>query len=457
MGILAIAHQNKRGLDLPISGAPRQEISLGAEVKSVALLAADYIGMRPKFRVKEGEQVKRGQILFEDRKNPGVVFTAPGSGMVHIHRGKRRALQSVLIALADDSVDSQVAFQNFRAQDTTQWSAQQVRALLIESGLWTALRARPFGKVAAPDRPPQAIFVQAMESEPLGPEVQVILQGREQEFSAGLTALVQLAAGKKVHLCRRAENPLAGEDQPGVAVHEFSGPHPAGTAGYHIHCIDPAGRDRIQWQLGYQDVVAIGALFMTGHLLLERVVALGGPAISAPRLLRTRLGANLTELTQGQLKAGETRIVSGSVLSGRIAMGPACAYLGRYHHQVSALIEERARRFLGWLRPGFSKFSVTRLFGSALRPGKKWDLGTGTHGGRRTLFPHSAYQKVMAFDLLAPFLLRALMARDLETAEALGCLELCEEDLALWSLVCPTKNDFGPVLREVLTAIEKEG
>ena len=456
-------HKIKKGLDLPISGQPAQAIADAAAARSVALLGADYVGMKPTMLVAEGDIVQRGQPLFKDKKTPGVQFTAPGAGKVMaIHRGERRAFQSLVIELAEDERSSalgqgsQVRFESFTAKDVASLDRQSVQALLLESGLWTALRARPYGKTANPEQTPHSIFVTAIDSNPLAPEPGVVLKGREEEFKRGLAAVGKLTEGR-VYVCRKAGDSIPVPSDGKFRGEEFQGPHPSGTAGLHIHLLDPVDRGKVVWYLGYQDVVAVGHLFATGELDLGRIVSVAGPVVRQPRLLRTRLGASTDDLVEESLLDGNHRILSGSVLSGRQASGEIHGFLGRYHNQVSALAEDTRREFLGWLAPGSKKFSATSAFVSAFMPKQKFALTTTTNGSDRAMVPIGLYEKVMPMDLLPTFLLRSLFVQDMEKAEELGCLELVEEDLALCTFVCPGKTDWGRYLRDALTTIEKEG
>lgn len=425
----------------------------------VGLLAADYPGLRARFEVEAGQRVRRGQRLFHDKRSPGVVFTAPGAGTVAaIHRGERRALVSVEIELdAADREDGgeQVAFDSFTGADPSALEAEAVGALLLESGLWTALRTRPYSRIPEPGTSPAALFVTAADSHPLAPDPEVVLAGREEDFAAGLQALARLTSGPR-HLCTAGASRLEAPPESGFSVERFEGPHPSGTPGLHIHLLQPVNRKRIVWHVGYQDVVAMGALFRTGQLDCTRVISLAGPGVLRPRLLRTRLGAFLPEMVAGELREGEQRVVSGSVLGGRAAQGGAEAFLGRHHHQVTVLPEGRERRLLGWLRPGRDIFSVTNAFLSAFRGGGGFAFSTTTHGSARPMVPIGTYERVMPLDMEPTYLLRALIVGDAERAEALGCLELDEEDLALCSFVCPGKYEYGPMLREILERIHRE-
>lgn len=453
-------HRIKRGLQLPIAGQPQQVIERGRAVSHAALLGADYIGMRPTMHVEVGAVVDRGQLVFEDKKTPGVRYTAPVAGtVVAINRGERRAFQSLVIRLSDEERQGQgrqVTFASYTGGPVPALGSDQVRDLLLESGLWTTLRARPFSKVADPTVRPRSIFVTAMDTNPLAPDVDVVLQGFEAEIEAGLQALTKLTDGP-VFFCTAARSSLRPPAVDRVRHEQFDGPHPAGTVGVHIHTLDPAGRGRIVWHVGYQNLVAIGRLFLTGELMTRRVVSLAGPSVLNPRLIETVVGASTDELVEGELASGDQRVVSGSVLSGRKAQGEALGYLGLYHNQISVLPEGRQREFMGWAAPGLNKFSVSGAFLSALRRGARYPMTTSTNGSVRAIVPIGLYESVMPMDLEATYLLKALATRDIERAEQLGVLELDEEDVALCTFVCPSKNEYAPWLRDVLTAIEKEG
>ncbi|HEC16425.1 MAG TPA: Na(+)-translocating NADH-quinone reductase subunit A [Sedimenticola sp.] len=443
----------KKGLDLPITGAPAQEPER-KPVTAVAVVAADYMGLKPVMLVKAGERVRRGQALFSDRSRPGVRFTAPAGGLVTaVHRGERRALLSVVIRLED--AEEEVPFAAYAQEELGGLSADRVRENLLESGLWTCLRTRPFSRIPAADSAPHAIFVTAMDTNPLAADPQVVLRGREQDFINGLEILTRLGPGR-VHLCKAPGAAIPESPNPRVLTHEFAGPHPAGLAGTHIHFLEPVGEKKTVWHLNYQDVAAIGRLFVQGRLPVERVVSLAGPRVEHPRLVQTRLGADLDELTAGELKAGENRVVSGPVLCGRRAQGPL-AYLGPYHLQVTVLAEDRRRELLGWLRPGKAKFSALNLFSSSFFPARRFAFSTGMGGETRPMVPVGGYEAVMPLDILPTPLLRALIVGDTDMARQLGCLELDEEDLALCTFVCPGKYDYGPLLRAALNRIEREG
>jgi Na+-transporting NADH:ubiquinone oxidoreductase subunit A len=453
-------HRITRGLRLPIAGQPEPVVDPSRSTSRIALVADDYIGLRPAFRVGVGDAVRRGQVLFEDRTTPGVRYTSTAEGkVVAIHRGARRAFQSLVIELSSPERSrrgGQVTFSSFTGRHPSALAAAAVRDLLLESGLWTALRARPYSRVANPADAPRSIFVTAMDTDPLAPEVEKIIRDRAGDFERGLAALGRVTTGP-VFCCTSDRFTWAVPAIERVRHERFAGPHPAGTAGLHIHVLDPAGRGRLVWHVGYQDVLAIGRLFGSGALDDERIIALGGPAVRNPRLLRTRLGAAVDELTAGELQDGDLRTISGSVFAGRTAAGPVFGYLGRYHRQICALPEGRRRELLGWAGPGFTRYSAVGVFFSNWLPRRHFAMTTSTNGSPRAIVPIGVYEKVMPFDLVPTYLLKALLTHDVERAEQLGCLELDEEDLALCTFVCPGKHDYGGYLREVLSTIEKDG
>ena len=441
-----------RGLDLPISGGPAQRIEPGSKVRAVAVLGFDYLGMKPTMAVKVGDRVKTGQLLFTDKKNSGVRYTAPATGLVSaINRGEKRVLQSVVIDVEDDEFET---FAKYDASALSTLSAEQVAENLQQSGLWTALRTRPFSKVPAIGSSPAAIFVTAIDTHPLAADPAVVIAEADADFSNGLELLCRLTEGK-VHLCVAPDSSVPSLDNEQLRVAEFGGVHPAGLAGTHIHFLEGASATKVVWSIGYQDVIAMGRLFTTGQLNTERVVALAGPQVENPRLIRTRLGVSLDELCAGQIRPGNNRIISGSVLGGRTARG-AVAFLGRYHNQVSVLAEGNHRDFLGWLSPGVNKHSALRIYLSQFFK-KSIAYTTNTNGSERAMVPVGAYERVMPLDILPTQLLRSIIVGDTQMAQSLGCLELDEEDLALCTYVCPGKYEYGPILRDNLSRIEKEG
>lgn len=446
-------HHLKKGLDLPIAGAPAPRIETAPAPVSVAVTGADYMGLKPKMFVAEGEEVRRGAPLFCHKDSPEVLFTAPATGRVRaINRGARRVLQSVVIDVAD-AADPGI---DFGAADANAVTGDEIAAKLQQSGLWTAFRTRPYSKVPGGSDRPAAIFVTAMESEPLAPDAALVLQDKIEMFDAGLAAVAKLSEGK-TYLCQRPGEPLMSEHVTGVEVHTFEGPHPAGLAGTHMHFIEPPTGSKVVWHIGYQDVLAIGRLFATGHLDPELVVSVAGPRAKDPRMLRTVVGASIAELTDGEISGDDpVRVISGSVLTGRAAEG-AYGYLGRYHRQVSLITEDHEQLVLGWIKPQPDRFSALPVLMSAFTGSKLFNITSNLNGGRRAMVPTGLFETLMPQDYLPTQLLRALLVMDTDTAQSLGALELDEEDLALCTYACPAKYEYGEALRDSLAKIEKEG
>ena len=441
----------KKGLDVPVTGTPQQVIHDGSPIKSVATLGEEFVGMRPTMFVKVGDRVKKGQAIFEDKKNPGVKFTAQASGVVtEINRGEKRVLQSVVIEIDGNE---QETFTSYPSSELASLSRENVVNNLVNSGLWTALRTRPFSKIPAIDSTPAAIFISALDTNPLAADPEVIINEQSDAFKNGLTVLSRLTEGEVfVSKAPGANIPVAAN----AVVTEFKGKHPAGLVGTQIHFLKPASAERFVWHVNYQDVIAFGQLFTTGELDSTRVISLAGPAAANPRLVRTVLGASIDNLTAGETVDGEVRAVSGSLLQGQTA-SKVHSYLGRYHVQVSLLLEGREKEFIGYMYPGPNMFSVTRAYMSHLFPSKLFNMTTTTNGSARAMVPIGNYERVMPLDILPTLFLRDLAAGDTDSAQQLGALELDEEDLALCTFVCPGKTDYGVLLRDCLTTIEKEG
>ncbi len=443
----------KKGLDLPITGSPKQEITKTIKTKKVALLGDDYVGMKPTMLVSIGDKVKLGQVLFTDKKTPSVKYTAPASGEVlQVNRGEKRAFKSIVIEVQGTEEET---FKSFAENELTSLNTDVIKSILIDSGMWTSIRVRPFSKVANPETQPKSIFITAMDTNPLAPSIEKVLEGNENNFQNGLTVISKLTENK-VFLCKSPETNLPSTNINNVSIEEFEGPHPSGLVGTHMHFIDPVSSKKHVWYINAQDVAAIGYLFTKGKINTERIISIGGPQVKTPSLIKTQIGADLNELTEGELKNDENRVISGSVLSGFTAEGMV-PFLGRYHQQVSVIKEEKKREFFGWVNPSANKFSVQAVMLSSVLPSKKFNFGTALNGGHRAIVPVGSYEKVVPLDIVINYFLRSLAVDDIEEAEQLGCLELDEEDLALCTFVCPSKIDHGENLRRNLTQIEKEG
>lgn len=450
-------HSVSRGLDLPIAGAPEQRIEQARAASQVALLPSDLPSLRPRLLVQVGDEVRAGQAVYQDRKQDAIKVVAPVAGRITaVNRGERRVILSIEIAASPVARASE-GESPFAAWNTGVASdPAALRALLLESGLWTAFRTRPFSHTPLPDAQPHALFVTAMDTAPLAPDVDVIVAQRASDFEAGLRALRALVEAP-IFVCRRAGSTV-GNGVDGVRTADFAGKHPAGTVGYHIHTLAPVSREHVAWHLGAQDVIRIGALVRTGHLDATQVVSLAGPQVAAPRLVQTVLGAHVPSLVEGQLSAEHevSRVISGSVLTGRQIADAQTAYLGRFDQIVSVIPESSRSDFLGWVNPLSKSYTFLPAFVGLWKGARERAFDTRTHGGRRAMVPIGLFERVMPMDLMPTHLLRALTVGDAEWAEQLGALELDEEDVALCSFVCPGKYEYGTALRHVLDQIAAE-
>jgi Na+-transporting NADH:ubiquinone oxidoreductase subunit A len=439
----------KKGLDLPVKGAPSQEISQGPAVRTVAVLGSDYLGLKPRLAVQEGDVVAAGSPVFAHKDTPEAQVVSPVAGRVKaINRGARRVLISVEIEV-DAGAAEPVDFSSVGDISTPDGLAER----LCAAGLWTSFRTRPYSKVPAASDRPAALYVTAMESEPLAADAAVIINDARDAFAKGLEAIAALSEGK-TYLCQEigADIPAAS----GVEVAGFSGPHPAGLAGTHMHFLEPPSGTKTVWTIGYQDVIAIGRLLETGKVDAERIVALSGPLMINPRLVRTVQGASMADLTAGETDTSvDQRVISGSILSGRAGEG-ADGYVGRYARQITVIEEDKKQIPMGWIRPMGVKYAVQPVLGSAFSK-KIYALTSNLNGGRRAMVPTGTFEELVPQDFLPTQLLRALLVMDTDQAQALGALELDEEDLGLCGFACPAKYEYGLALRDSLTKIEKEG
>ncbi len=446
----------KKGLDLPITGKPSREISEHRPTL-VALVGYDYIGMKPTMNVKEGDIVAKGQPIFEDKKRVGVIYTAPAAGKVlAINRGERRVFESVVIAV--DPNGEEIEFARYHSEELADLESEVVETQLLASGEWTAFRTRPYSRAPEIGARPQAIFVTAIDTNPLAFDPMLLINEQLQAFNDGLAILSTLSPKTFVcHHSNAALTPVSRTATNNVTeYHQFAGKHPAGLAGTHIHFLHPLSRGVSVWTIGFQDVIAIGQLFTTGRLYTRRLLSVAGPAVKNPHLIATERGADIRALTKGLLEEGDNRIISGSVLSGR-KLFDNVAYLGRFHDQVSALSEGHERPAFHFLSLGKNRFSKLPIYISQFFGSKKYNFTTSTNGSPRAMVPIGVYEEVMPQDYLPTQLLRALIIEDIITAVDLGVLELDEEDVALCTFVSPGKYEYSDILRDNLTRIELEG
>ena len=419
----------KKGLDLNIGTDPGTSMMDSMSTSISALLGRDYPGVKLQILVKENSQVRAGQAVMCDRRRPEIQFTSPSCGVISsIDRGPRRSLKSVQIT-AGGKPDG-VKFEIPAVLDL-----QGIRELMLQAGLWPALRSRPFGYIPDPSGNPTALLISAIDTQPLAPNPAAIISKYSREFTIGLKLLCDMVESP-VFLCKSADQKFEYDDTVRARTVDFSGPHPAGLVGTHIQTLCPVGFDGNQiWHIGYQDVISLGHLKLSGKPWQERVVSLAGSAANNPRYITVPLGADIDDIATGELANGAIRIISGSILSGHHATGSE-AFLGRYHNQISTIFESNQAQPKGWLSRIFDpEFTV--------EPGP--------------LIPTPDLDNLSPPGILAVPFLRALLVGDIERARDLGALELLEEDLALLSYFCPSKTDYGPLLRNVLNQIDKEG
>lgn len=427
-------------MDLALDGAPEQRVSDSPAIRHVAVLGADYPALRPSLRVSVGQSVRRGDPLFADRVDSAITVTAPVGGVViQVNRGSRRRLVSIVIRREGDEARE---FPKFSRSDIAQLDGQTVANQLLEAGLWAALRTRPFDRVPAPTERPEWLFITAAETEPLAPDPALAIAAATEAFADGVRLLSALSR-RPLLLCHgpNTRNILPRSDA-NVRHVEFRGPHPAGLPGTHIHHLARVSPEAHAWHISYLDVIAIGKLFRAGVLDQTRVIALGGNGVPRPRLVSTFAGASIDELL-GEATGNPLQVYSGSALSGRAVTG-VTAFLGRYHRQVTAFSAA-----VGTGHTGLVQGLMRRWFDHRPVPHQHRASRTG-------LLPVEAFER--AWPMAAPpvLLLRSLLARDIETAQTLDCLELGEDDVALSQYLCPAGKDYRGALREVLNALAEQ-
>ena len=449
----------KKGLDIKLAGRPQPVVSEALQARQIGLCVTEYPGIKPRLRVKEGDVVKQGSVLFHDKKNEKFKVRSPAAGVVRSTVfGPRRVLERIVIDLVQQEPAED--FPRFSEDEISGLSREQILDHLQDTGLIALIRQRPFSRIADPAVAPKSIFVNGMNTAPFQPDSNVVLQGHEKYFQAGLNALKNLTPGK-VHLCigHDMSNASPAVTQAKNAVlHTFRGPHPSGNSSVHIAHIDPIKPGDAVWTIKAVDLVLIGQLLLEGRLPTTKVIALGGPGVddSARKHYRVRIGAPLKDFLEGKLAAGEQRIVSGDALSGTEI--PVDGFLRFLDSSLTVLPEDRSRHFMGWLAPGLNLFSDSRTFLSRwLNRRSEWNLTTNRHGSPRAMVLTGLYDRYMPMNILVDFLVRAVLAHDTEEAVKLGILETDPEDFALCAFACPSKTDLMGIVRQGLDEIEREG
>ena len=443
----------KKGLDIKMNGQAEKIYVKSPRAKTYAIKPADWHGLTPKIIPKLCDQVKVGTPVFYDKYNPDIKFTSPVSGiLLSINRGDRRRIVEVVVE--DDGKDTP---ESFLQGDPESLKREQIVENLLNSGLWTMIRRRPYTVVARPHEQPKSIFISAFDTAPLAPDFDFLLKDMEEDFQWGVNVLKQLTEGKVyLNLDGRYPSVRTLASTQGVEINRFKGPHPAGIVGIQIHKLDPINKGDVVWTVQPQDVVAIGRLFKTGKYDPSVVVALTGARVEKPVYFKTIRGTSVAPLLEKQLKEGESRVISGNVLNGR-QIDPAEGHVGFFDSQLTVLPEGNYFEMFGWILPGFKKLSVSRSFASTwLTPNKKFDLDTNYHGGERAFVMTGEYEKVLPMDIYPMQLLKAILVNDIDKMEQLGIYEVDEDDLALCEFVCTSKTPVTKILRDGLRSLRKE-
>ena len=441
----------KKGLNIMLQGEPGRVLSDKVQSTLYAVKPVDFPGLTPKLCIKAGDNVKAGTPLFLDKVRPDVKFASPVSGKVYaIKRGEQRKLLEIVIEKAGNE------FEDFGRGDISLLSRDQIKVKMVTSGLWPSMRQRPYNIIADPAAVPKAIFISGFDTAPLAPDYNFIIENSSGTlFQSGLNILSLLTDGK-VNLILNARISATDilKDATGVDISSFSGPHPAGNVGVHIHHLNPINKGEVVWFINLQDVLTLGRLFAEGIYNPEKIVALAGSEVIVPGYYKVIAGTSVSGIIRDNIKPGHSRFISGNVLTG--SKIESDGYIGFYDSMVSVIPEGDYFEFFGWMKPGLDKFSFSRTFASRLRPGKIFRLDTNMHGGHRAFVMTGQYEKVLPMDIYPMQLLKAILAEDIDMMENLGIYEVAEEDFALCEFICPSKMEIQSILRQGLDIMAKE-
>lgn len=442
----------RRGYDIKLEGAAEKSVTDIPASDVIAIKPPDFLAVIPKLLVETGDEVLAGQPIFFDKNRPNLRFASPVSGEIaDVVRGEKRRIMEIRIIPDKNGM----RYVEFPKSDPASLSREQIIERLLESGCWNYIRQRPYSLIANPEDTPKAIFVSCFDSAPLAPDLDFIKDFEKENLQAGIAALTKLSADK-VHLGLKAGQQES--DFPGTHVlnhHFFKGPHPAGNVGIQIHHVDPIQKGDTVWYVNLQDLLIIGRLFREGRYRADRLVALTGSSVTWPHYLRVMTGQRMSDLVGGRLKVAHSRVIQGNVLTGQTSS--ADDFLSFYENQITAIPEGDQPEFLGWLLPGFGKLSLSRTYFSWLFPNRTYNLDTNMHGEERAFVMTGQYDKVLPMNIYPVFLLKAILAKDIERMEALGIYEIAEEDFALCEFVCTSKIDVQKIVAEGLEYIRLEG
>ena len=442
----------RKGLDISLLGSAEKQTKELPLASLYCLKPSDFHLVIPKLVAREGAVVKAGDAIFYDKRDERVLFPSPVSGTItEIIRGERRKILEIRIT--PDNVQS---FQDFGKKNVVDLSAEQIKAHLLQSGCWPFIKQRPYDVIANPDGKPKAIFVSACKTNPLAPDYDYVLKGKEQALQTALTALSKLTTGK-VHVSVFKDSSLSPfRNLKDIEIHNVSGPHPAGNVSTQIAHISPINKGEVVWVVTPQDLVVIGELFLTGKLNLTRTVALTGSQVENPHYVTAIAGAQISGVVGAQVKdATNTRIISGDVLTGHKV--DEKGFLGYYDDQITAIPEGNDYDLFGWAKPISNKISLTRaLTFSWLNPKKKYNLNTNTNGEHRAFVVTGMYEEVFPLDIYPMQLLKACLYKDLDELENLGAYEVAPEDFALTEFVCVSKQPHQQIIRDGLDLMMAE-
>ncbi|MCZ8372942.1 Na(+)-translocating NADH-quinone reductase subunit A [Phocaeicola sp. KGMB11183] len=440
----------RKGLDINLKGKAAAEVMAVKEPGFYALCPDDFTGVTPKVVVKEQEYVMAGGPLFIDKNHPEVKFVSPVSGVVTcVERGARRKVLSITVEAAAEQ-----DFEEFGKKNVAQLDGAAVKEALLNAGMFAFIKQRPYDVVADPTIAPNAIFVSAFDSNPLAPDFEVALKGEEANFQTGLDALAKMAktylnvsVNQKSSALTQAKN---------VTVTAFDGPHPAGNVGVQINHIAPINKGETVWTIDPQAVIFIGRLFNTGRVDLTRTVAITGSEVKKPAYCKLKVGALLTDVLADNVnKDKELRYISGNPLTGKQI--PANGFLGAFHSQVTVIPEGNdVHEMLGWIMPRFNQFSVSHSYFSWLMGKKEYTLDARVKGGERHMIMANEYDKVLPMDIMPEYLIKAIIAGDIDRMEQLGIYEVAPEDFALCEFVCSSKMELQRIVREGLDMLRRE-
>ena len=441
----------RKGLDIKLKGTAEKIIAQAEPASTYAVKPSDFPGLTPKLAARPEDKVKAGSVLFFDKLRPEIKFTSPVSGVVRaVNRGERRRILEVVV-----ESDGKNESLNFKPGDPKSLRPEEVKEKIMEAGLWPAIRQRPYAVVAKPQAEPKAIFISGFDTAPLAPDLDFVVKGQNKEFQAGIDALRKLTPGE-IHLSLNAAYPASDvfTGVQNVSLHYFKGPHPAGLPGIQIHHIDAVNKGDTVWYVGPQHVIMIGRLFLTGKYDATRIIALAGSEILKPRYFKLLAGSSIEPLVKDNLSTTNVRYISGNALTGTRLN--KIGHLGYYDSLITVLPEGDHYEMLGWIAPGFNKFSLSRSFPAWLTPNRHYRLDTNLQGGVRPFVLTGEYEKVLPMDLYPMQLLKAILVEDIEKMEALGIYEVGEEDFALCEFICPSKIELQSIIREGINLMIKE-